>query len=488
MHQNHSVAHTKKSVEELLSMHMYAMASELLEKGIHENPNSTELRIVQAKVASESRDFYTASDLYESLLKDNPDNPQLLVDGAMNCSRLGELDNAIQHSKRAIELTDKSTRSVLSLADIYERNNLTDEADTLISEISHTVQGNSNYQRLKARIFIAKEEYSDAIDYIQGLLDAGQDSTKSTKLYFLLCKVYDRLGEYDEAWSAATKAHLLDDSPFDEQAFFSQFEQIRRCMTKEFLELLVEGPSTEAEPLFIVSNPRSGTSLLEQIIGMHSNVENGGEMPSGSLLQSAVTTLTDSYHPWPMNLIDLNVSDVNMMSNRYMEHCEFFRNGARIVSNKALNLHGQLGFLSKILPTSRAIFLLRNPLDNAVSCFTTNLLAAGLPYTNSLETIGKTWIARKKLTELWLEILTIPMMELHYENLVTDQRGETERIIEFLDLPWQEKCMEFHQSDRIARTISYDQVNKKMYKTSSGRWKNYEKHLGPLIDVVSDYI
>jgi hypothetical protein len=102
--------------------------------------------------------------------------------------------------------------------------------------------------------------------------------------------------------------------------------------------------------------------------------------------------------------------------------------------------------------------------------------------------LGETWVARKRITDYWMETLSIPMMELHYENLVADQRGETERLIKFLDLPWQEDCMEFHKSKRVARTISYDQVNKKMYNTSSGRWKNYEKHLGPLIDVVSDYI
>ena len=95
---------------------------------------------------------------------------------------------------------------------------------------------------------------------------------------------------------------------------------------------------------------------------------------------------------------------------------------------------------------------------------------------------------RKKMADMWLELLQIPVMELHYENLVADQRGETERIIEFLDLPWQEDCMEFHKSKYVARTISYDQVNKKMYSTSSGRWKNYEKHLGPVMDAVSDYI
>lgn len=92
------------------------------------------------------------------------------------------------------------------------------------------------------------------------------------------------------------------------------------------------------------------------------------------------------------------------------------------------------------------------------------------------------------MTEYWLENLSIPMMELHYENLVENQESETKRLIKFLDLPWNEDCLEFHKSKFVARTISYDQVNQKMYKTSSGRWKNYEKHIGPLMDEVSDYL
>jgi hypothetical protein len=130
----------------------------------------------------------------------------------------------------------------------------------------------------------------------------------------------------------------------------------------------------------------------------------------------------------------------------------------------------------------------RNPLDNAVSCHTTNLLVSGHQYTSKLEHLGRIWIERKKMADMWMEVMSIPVMELHYEKLVADQRGETERLIKFLDLEWKEGCMEFHKSKRVAKTISYDQVNKKMYNTSSGRWKNYEKHLAPLIDVVSDYI
>ncbi len=488
MPQNQSVESTVNTVEELLKKNMRELALSTLQNGIQAHPNSKELQFLEARIATESRDFYAAAALYDSLLQKDSNNPKLLIDSAVAWSRLGQLDKAIKYCKRARELSGNSLHSMLTLADMLERHNRTDEAEAVLNEITEIPKGNGNYDRLLARIQIAKKEYSKVVDYIQKLLDIGQDDIKKTKLCFLLSKAYDRLGEYDKAWEAASQAHECDHSPFDEQEFFSQFDEMRSFMTKEILDVLIEGPQTELEPLFIVGNPRSGTSLLEQILGMHSDIENGGEMSSGTLIQSEVASLTDSYHSWPMSLIDLKESDADQLSKRYCSNCEIFRNGAKIVTNKALNLHLQLGFLSKILPSSRAIFLQRHPLDNIVSCFTTNLLAAGLPYTNSIHTIGRTWIARNKLTELWLDILSIPTLELHYESLVANQREETERILKFLNLPWQEGCMDFHKSDQIARTISFDQVNQKMYNTSVGRWKNYEKHLEPVQDMFKNYI
>lgn len=303
-----------------------------------------------------------------------------------------------------------------------------------------------------------------------------------------MCKANDKLGEYDKAWLAAEEAHRLGKLPFDEQKHFDSFATTKSFFSREVLPSLTQGEAQCVEPLFIVSNPRSGTSLLEQILSMHPAVANGGEMTTGTLLQSEVARLTDSFHQWPQNLIDLTPEDALSLSTAYAQQCDYYRGNARIVTNKALNLHSQLGFLSIILPNSKSVIIERNPLDNAVSCFTNNLLAAGLPYTNNIECIGKTWVERKKLATHWREVLSIPILELHYEQLVSNQRAEIMRLLDFLNLDWDERCMDFHKSTRVAKTISYDQVNKKMYQSSSGRWKNYEKHLGPLMDIVQSYI
>jgi len=482
---------TVNAVKKLISKKMLNLAKVTLHEGLHTYASSRTLRFLRAHIASETRDFNTATRLYEELIAEDPGRPELLSGAAKAWSEAGNPDKAIRYSEELRELTGKTLECSLSIADIHERNNRTDEAEAIIKQLEVDLQNTPKFIFLKIRILIANKEYEKAVDFIlkhKDKIKVDSEGVSQIQITFMLCKVYDRLGEYDKAWEAATQAHELDDTPFNSDYFFSQFEEMRSFMTKEIFDALAEGESTNIEPLFIVGNPRSGTSLLEQIMSMHPDIENGGEMSVGIMMQTDVGLLTDSFHPWPHNLVDLRESEAQTLTKEYCDATNFFRNGKKIVSNKALNLPIQIGFLSKMLPSSRAIILHRHPLDNAVSCYTTNLLTAGHPYTNSLKSLGRTWVERKKMADLWLDLLSIPVMELHYEELVANQRKETERIIEFLDLPWQEDCMEFHKSKYVARTISYDQVNKKMYTSSSGRWKNYEKHLGPLIDIVSDYL
>ena len=137
---------------------------------------------------------------------------------------------------------------------------------------------------------------------------------------------------------------------------------------------------------------------------------------------------------------------------------------------------------------SRSIMIRRNPLDNCISCYTTNLRTSGHDYAADPVSLARTWIARRRLQEHWSEVLETPTMNLDYEVLVANQESETRRIIDFLDLPWTDDCLQFHKSKRVATTISYDQVNQKMYKSSSGRWRNYEKHLGPMMDILAPYL
>jgi len=478
------------AVKKLVSQKMLHFARRSAYQALRDYPDSRKIRYLNAFIALELKDYVTASVILEQLNIEDPEQGEILKSLCNVWNGLGDMDKAIMYNNQLQELTGLKTQAILASADIYERNNKVAKADEELAKLPANILEHPHNVIIRSRILISKKEYESAVDlllkYEDRLIEL-EELNQITAL-FMLTKAYDKLGEYDKAWETAAKAHSLSTLPFDTDYFFKQHTEMREFMSSGILEALVQCPTTEVEPLFIVGNPRSGTSLLEQIIGMHPDIENCGEMSVGVKMQLELPVLTDSFHQWPNNLIDMQVKDAMKLAEMYLEAASHSRNGEKILSNKALNLPIQVGFLSKVLPSSRAIMLHRHPLDNAVSCYTTNLLAAGHPYTNKLEDLGRVWVERKKLADMWMEILSIPVMELHYEKLVADQRGETERLIKFLDLPWEEDCMQFHKSKRVAKTISYDQVNKKMYKTSSGRWKNYEKHLAPIIDIVSDYI
>ena len=478
------------AIKKLISQKMLQFARRSSHEALREYPDSRQIRYLIAFISSELKDYATASVLLEQLNNEDPEKIEILKSLIEVWNGLGEMNNAIRYSNQLEELTGRKNQATLTNADIYERNNKIEKADEELAKLPSNFLEQTANINIRARVLISKKEYEQAIDLILKYEDSLQELEELSQItaYFMLTKAYDKLGEYDKAWEAAAKAHSLSTFPFDIDNYFKQFSEVREFMSREIIEALVEGPTTEVEPLFIVGNPRSGTSLLEQILSMHPDIENCGEMCVGMTMQLDIMPLTDSFHAWPNNLVDIRADDAAKLAELYLEAVEYSRNGERVMSNKALNLPIQVGFLSKVLPSSRAIMLHRHPLDNAVSCYTTNLVAAGHPYTNNLEHLGRVWIERKKMTDMWTDILSIPVMELHYENLVANQREETERLIKFLDLPWEEDCMQFHKSKRVAKTISYDQVNKKMYKTSSGRWKNYEKHLDPIMDIVSDYI
>ena len=478
------------SIKKLLSKKMQQFARRTAHEALREYPDSRQIRFLNAHIALELRDFNTGIAILEQLNQEDPNKKELLKSLSQAWNGAGEMEKAIACTNQLFALTGNKPDTIFTIADIYERNNKPEKAEEELAKLPEGDLEKPKHVVIRARIMISKKEYEKAIDLILQYEDqlSGLDEIAEISAFFMLTKAYNKLGVYDKAWAAAEKAHSLSTTPFDIERYFDQFVEMRKFMSGGVLDALVEGPKTEVEPLFIVGNPRSGTSLLEQIMSMHPEIENCGEMSVGMPMQLDVTSLTDSFHSWPNNLVDIRADDAEKLSAMYLEAAEYSRKEERVLSNKALNLPVQVGFLSRILPSSRAIMLHRHPLDNAVSCYTTNLLAAGHPYTNDLRHLGRVWIERKKMADMWMDALSIPVMELHYENLVADQRGETERIIEFLGLPWQEDCMEFHKSKRVAKTISYDQVNKKMYNTSSGRWKNYEKHLGPLMEVVSDYI
>ena len=478
-----------RPILELKSKGMWQLAFEKAKELYEKHPENISLLLALAEITNELGDFLTSARYSDQALKIAPKNPSLLIQTAKRWHKVGDVDLAIELANAAIELQEDDRLACSLLAFIYARNNNAELAWEMLDRSSTLEHIQAENLITESRLHIAEDNYDKAFEVLYKLvgIDSIPEANKQSG-FFSLARLYDKLGDYDKSWDAVQKAHAITPIEWTPDKYVSEAEDQMKFFTKEMMPNLCHASNPIESAVFIMGNPRSGTSLLEQILSMHPDVSNAGELGISSIIKHKIPQLTNSSLPFPKSMLHLRPDDVDELQNMYLDSANWYSEGKKRVTNKSLSLHAHAGFLNFICPGSRVILLHRHPLDNCLSCHTTNLIANGHSYTSDLKNLGKMWVTRRKLQDHWRDVLELGVMELHYEELVQSQELETKRLLEFLDIPWDDKCLEFHTSKKVATTISFDQVNQKMYTSSDGRWKNYEKYLGPLIDEVQEYL
>ena len=501
MQQDDPVQEEIQRIRHLIGSNLMGLVEERLIPLVEQHPDRQDVAELQADCLVEWGDFRRAKAIYGKWLEINPNDPRLAKGMLKCCGGMAETGLLVEATERWARLRPEHPETYMAWTDTLERVGRLDEAEEMLGRLE-AVRGMATplvsklrIPYLRARIHLHRKDHGEAIKVLRQLfVDVPADSLTSNmdsqyvECLFLMAKCCDRVGDYDGAWEVSEQAHALDGRKFSAESHEKILEDMKRVFTPEMAGKLARADEVDLEPLVILGNPRSGTTLLDTILGMHGDVAQGGELSAGRFVQQALPRITDTYLPFPMSLIDVTVKDANALGAVYGECTEGIADGQRYLSNKALSMHAQLGLFAMAMPRMRVIDLHRHPLDNCVSCYTMNLLSSGHVYTNTLESLGRMWVARRKIQEYWPTVLDVPFLKVHYEDMVSDQENQTRRILDFLDVPFDDACLNFHETDKTATTLSYDQVSQKMYTTSKGRWRNYEKHLGPLIDILEPYL
>jgi len=237
-------------------------------------------------------------------------------------------------------------------------------------------------------------------------------------------------------------------------------------------------------PVFILGLPRSGTTLLDRIIGSHSQVESLGEH---NALTLALVNLTagaagsggsDAVDRTALIGQSTNI-DFPELGRRYNEAIEGFgKHAARLVDKTPINFL-YLGLIHLALPGAKIIHMRRHPMDSCYAIYKT-LFRAGYPFSYSLQELGRYYIAYRGLMEHWRNTIPDAFLDVDYETVIADQQGETRRILDYLGLEWEDNCLEFHRQRGAAATASAAQVRQPIYSTSVGLWRKYTRQLAPL--------
>ena len=258
-----------------------------------------------------------------------------------------------------------------------------------------------------------------------------------------------------------------------------QFDKIIEFFCEEKLSALPRSDNQSQTPVFIVGMPRSGTTLVEQILDSHSQVFGAGELTLTENTDVALCTRTGQRKNYPLYLSDTTQQMLNDAANRHLEKLKALAPDAARVLDKMPHNFRYLGLIELLFPRARVIQCARDPLDTCLSIYSHDFNGMH-GYSTDLAWLGQYFLEYQALMDHWIQVLTIPILVVNYEDIVVDQERMTRKLVEFCGLPWEEQCLHFYRNKRSVNTFSYDQVRRPIYNKSVARWRHYEGYLGPL--------
>ncbi len=303
-------------------------------------------------------------------------------------------------------------------------------------------------------------------------------------LNFVLAKAYDDIGRPDAAFRHLREANSLRRTQvdYDEANTLGLHERTIRIFTSELMREKAGLGDQSTAPVFVLGMPRSGTTLIEQLLASHPKVYGAGELLA---LHNAVYGFFSPdglSRPFPEAATAMTADQFRSLGEHYIRTVTAIAPGAERITDKALGNFVFIGLVRIALPNARIIHARRNPVDTCLSCFS-KLFTSELLYTYDLGELGRYYKSYETLMEHWRAVLPQDaMLEVQYEDLVEDFEPHARRIIAYCGLEWDDRCLSFHKTQRPVRTASATQVRQPIYRTAVNRWRPYQNMLQPLLD------
>jgi len=310
-------------------------------------------------------------------------------------------------------------------------------------------------------------------------------SENRAKFGYALGKIHDDCGNHERAFEhymrgAEAKRSIVS---YDEAATMQLFNRIEAVFSADFIAARSGFGDPAARPIFVVGMPRSGTTLVEQILASHSEVFGAGELAAfnAAVNHAEARIVPPPDDRFPECLRHLDPSDLRGIAAEYGEVTALLSSGARHVVDKMPANFFFLGLIHLAFPNARIIHIMRDPLDTCVSCFTM-LFSQEQGFSYDLGELGRYFRRYRDLMAHWRRVLPEgTFIDVNYEDIVADLETQTRRILDHCGLPWEDRCLAFHQARRAVRTASAAQVRQPIYDKSIGRWRRYERFLEPLL-------
>lgn len=444
-----------------------------------------------------------------------PENVEILRAHARAQLSLGDADGAVATLNRALELAPRDAQLRLDQAEALRARGLLAEAETVLDSLLQDAPTAASWcacgDMLSAtgRFDAAADAYRRALaadskcapalvgltrvrsglsaEEATSLKDMANQThlplTERTQLLHALGRHYETLGQNDAAFAqhAAAKALVREravaaDRAFDAATFIARIDAVIANWTPAQIARLGANSPQDDRPVFIVGLPRSGSTLVEQIIASHPDAVVLGERMDIPLIAERLI------HPEAPE--QLQTDQVARFAASHLQKLRGLAGGdARVVVDKQLDNIFRLGLIGALFPRARVILCQRDLRDVGLSCYLQEFPGAYNEFLD-LRDIAVRLLHTQRLAEHWLATPPLAMLSVQYELLVSDLEGQARRIIGFLKLPWNQACLEFHRTQRHIGTSSVWQARQPLYPHSVGRWREFERHIGPLLEVL----
>lgn len=313
---------------------------------------------------------------------------------------------------------------------------------------------------------------------------SGMAHEERSMLHFAIGHLLESANDFDLAFQHFATANELKRMKFDPEATGHQFAEIKRVFTREFFAQRSGWGNPSSLPVFVVGMPRSGTTLVEHIFASHPDAAGAGELIAFNQLANGLGRLSKSERPYPGCALALSAELTAQLAEAYLRELRCHGPRALRISDKMPGNFLHLGLIALLLPHAKIIHCQRDPLDTCVSCYTANFTGY-LPYAYDLTHLGYYYREYQALMAHWTQVLPLQVYTVQYESLVKEPESEIRRLIGFIGLPWDDRCLGAHQTQRPVATASNVQVREPIYRRSINRAERFKAHLDPLRDALA---
>jgi tetratricopeptide (TPR) repeat protein len=465
----------------------YSDAKNLLQRTLELAPDERLTRNNYAVMLLRQQAFIDALEQVNFLLKTTPENPRhLLLKGSI-LLRMGEPTDALEIIEYVVQTNPGQSAGQLSYGHVLKTIGRLEESVAAYRRAIALSPSNGEAYWHLANLKTYRFSDDDIATMKAAITSAAGGEDNQSHLAFALAKALEDRKQFDESFKYYQRGNTIRSTRhrYDpKKNRHSAVRQLQTCTEKFFSARAGQG-CPASDPIFIVGLPRAGSTLLEQILASHSKVEGTAELPD----IIAITRKLGECKPdkpataYPETLAELSPERLRELGEGYLQSTRIQRSDRSFFVDKMPNNFLHIGLIHLILPNAKIIDARRHPMAGGFSCYK-QLFAQGQTFTYKLSDIGHYYRNYVELMDHWEEVLPGRVLHTQYEDMVADPERQIRRLLSHCELPFEEQCLRFYETDRAIRTPSSEQVRQPIYTQGLEQWRHFDSHLGPLKDAL----